>query len=122
MKKQFLWILLSGWFILSMVSAAFTQLYNDEAYYWAYSRFIQWGYFDHPPMIALMIRAGYELVPNELGVRLFSVILITLTIGILFRLSKVENQKLFALLIFSIFPFHLFGFTSMPDSPLLFFT
>lgn len=122
MKKRFIWILLIVWFILSIVGAAFIQLYSDEAYYWAYSRFMQWGYFDHPPMVALMIRAGYELFQNELGVRLFSVILITLTIWILFRLSKVENQKLFALLIFSIFPFHLFGLTSMPDSPLLFFT
>jgi len=122
MKKNFIWILLSIWIVLSLNSAAFTQLYNDEAYYWAYSRFLQWGYFDHPPMVAVMIRAGYELFQNELGVRLVSVILVAMTIWILYQLSNVENQKLFALLIFSILPFHLFGFTSMPDSPQLFFT
>jgi len=122
MKKNFIWILLSIWIVMSLICAACTQLYNDEAYYWAYSRFLQWGYFDHPPMVAVMIRVGYELFQNELGVRLVSVILVALTIWILYQLSNVENQKLFALLIFSIFPLHLFGFTSMPDSPQLFFT
>jgi hypothetical protein len=22
---------------------------DDEAYYWVYSKFLDWGYFDHPP-------------------------------------------------------------------------
>ncbi len=122
MNKSFIWIFLSVWIILSLISAAFTQLYDDEAYYWAYSRFLDWGYFDHPPFVALIIRAGYELFQTELGVRLVAVILVSITIYLLFKLSKVENNKLFALLILSIFPLHLFGFTSMPDSPLLFFT
>jgi hypothetical protein len=30
----------------------------DEAYYWQWSKNLAWGYYDHPPLIAFMIRAG----------------------------------------------------------------
>ena len=28
------------------------QLHPDEAYYWLWSRYLDWSYFDHPPMVA----------------------------------------------------------------------
>ena len=46
------------------------DLYADEAYYWMWSRRPAIGYFDHPPMVAWLIRAGTALLPGELGVRL----------------------------------------------------
>jgi 4-amino-4-deoxy-L-arabinose transferase-like glycosyltransferase len=46
------------------------DLYADEAYYWMWSRRLAAGYFDHPPMVAWLIRAGSEFVPGETGVRL----------------------------------------------------
>jgi 4-amino-4-deoxy-L-arabinose transferase-like glycosyltransferase len=42
----------------------------DEAYYWDWSRHLAWGYFDHPPLCALLIRLGTELFGNNaFGVR-----------------------------------------------------
>ncbi|MEI6948902.1 glycosyltransferase family 39 protein [Paraflavisolibacter sp. H34] len=32
------------------------ELGNDEAYYWLYSQWLQWNYFDHPPLVALWVR------------------------------------------------------------------
>ncbi|WP_165871523.1 ArnT family glycosyltransferase [Flaviaesturariibacter flavus] len=32
------------------------ELGNDEAYYWMYSQHLKSNYFDHPPMVALLIR------------------------------------------------------------------
>ncbi len=54
--KYPLWFLLGTLLILNLIQAANTELLDDESYYWAYSRFPAWGYFDHPPMIAVMIR------------------------------------------------------------------
>src|SRR5262245_15833853 len=52
------------------VVAAITPLAFDEAYYWQWSKNLAWGYYDHPPMIAFMIRAGTELFGDtSLGVR-----------------------------------------------------
>ena len=43
------------------------DLYADEAYYWMWSRRLAIGYFDHPPMVAWLIRAGTALLPGESG-------------------------------------------------------
>src|ERR1022692_2160499 len=41
--------------------AAVAPLAPDEAYYWVWSRALAAGYLDHPPMVALWIRAGTVL-------------------------------------------------------------
>ncbi len=44
--------------LLRLVAAALLPLSADEAYYWLWSRHLAAGYFDHPPAIAFVIRAG----------------------------------------------------------------
>jgi 4-amino-4-deoxy-L-arabinose transferase-like glycosyltransferase len=59
--------------LLRLMVAGTTALAPDEAYYWVWSRALAPGYLDHPPMIALWIRAGTALAgPGALGVRLLS--------------------------------------------------
>ena len=56
---------------LRLAVAATIPLAPDEAYYWVWSRTLQPGYLDHPPMVALWIRAGTALAgETALGVRL----------------------------------------------------
>ena len=51
--------------------AAHAPLSPDEAYYWVWSRALAAGYPDHPPMVALWIRAGTWIAgQTPLGVRL----------------------------------------------------
>jgi 4-amino-4-deoxy-L-arabinose transferase-like glycosyltransferase len=53
------------------VVAAWMPLSADEAYYWVWSKALALGYLDHPPMVALWIRAGTVLAGDTaLGVRL----------------------------------------------------
>jgi 4-amino-4-deoxy-L-arabinose transferase-like glycosyltransferase len=52
-------------------AAAWMPLSADEAYYWVWSKALAPGYLDHPPMVALWIRAGTALAGDTaLGVRL----------------------------------------------------
>ena len=61
---------------LRLVAAAFTPLTFDEAYYWMWSKHLAGGYYDHPPMVALVIRLGTMIAGDtELGVRLVSILL-----------------------------------------------
>lgn len=110
-----------GWALLSIIQATNTELFDDEAYYWVYSRFIDWGYFDHPPMIAALIKAGYAIFPNELGVRLFVLILNTATIFFVHQLTFKKDDRLFYAVATSIAVAQIGGMISVPDTPLLFF-
>src|SRR5258708_2824413 len=61
---------------LRLVAAAWTPLTFDEAYYWMWSKGLAGGYYDHPPMVAFVIRLGTMIAGDtEFGVRLVSILL-----------------------------------------------
>ncbi len=56
---------------IRLAVAAWVPLAPDETYYWIWSRALAPGYLDHPPMVALWIRAGTAILgQTPLGVRL----------------------------------------------------
>src|SRR5438477_7947797 len=62
--------------VLRLIAAAYTPITFDEAYYWMWSKSLAGGYYDHPPMVAYVIRAGTMIAGDtELGVRLVSILL-----------------------------------------------
>jgi len=69
-------IIILGLTALRLVIAIFTPLQVDEAYYWTWSEHLAAGYYDHPPLIAYVVRFGTFIAGNtELGVRLISILL-----------------------------------------------
>lgn len=61
---------------LRLIAGAVLPLSSDEAYYWLWSRHLAAGYFDHPPAIAYVIRAGTILFGDTaFGVRVGGIIL-----------------------------------------------
>jgi 4-amino-4-deoxy-L-arabinose transferase-like glycosyltransferase len=61
---------------LRLVAGALLPLSADEAYYWLWSRHLAAGYFDHPPAIAFVIRAGTVLFGSvPFGVRVGGIFL-----------------------------------------------
>jgi hypothetical protein len=62
--------------VLRLIAAALTPLTFDEAYYWTWSQHLAFGYYDHPPMVAIVIRLGTMIAGDtEFGVRLVSILL-----------------------------------------------
>src|SRR5437762_14093265 len=111
-----------AWTILGLIQSRYTELLDDEAYYWVYSRFLDWGYFDHPPMIALLIKIGYAIFPSELGVRLLVAILSTAALWLIEKLLNEKDDKLFYGIALSMGILQLGGIIAAPDVPLMFFT
>lgn len=110
--------------IINFIQAVFQPLLLDEAYYYYYSQHLNWGYFDHPPLVALIAKAGSFLGRTEIGVRLGSVILSGLTFYFLLRMIKrsIEEIDVNTILLLFGFPFVGTLFLSIPDSGLLFFS
>ena len=92
-KKDYklLGIFIIGWIFINLLQAALTGLYPDEAYYWVYSRHLQWGYFDHPPMVALMVKFGELFNHGHLFTRLGTVLF---SAGAVFFLFKALPEEI----------------------------
>ena len=111
-----------SWLLLNLLQSAATGLLDDEAYYWVYAQFPAWGYFDHPPMIAWMIKAGYSIFQNELGVRIVAAIMSTATLYLIEKLLNKKDDRLFYTIALSIGIIQVGGIMAVPDTPLMFFT
>ncbi len=62
--------------VARLLCAGLLPLASDEAYYWLWSRHLSFGYYDHPPLIALVIRLGTMLAGDtEFGVRVVGIAL-----------------------------------------------
>lgn len=64
------------------------QLHFDEAYYWVWSQNLQLSYFDHPPMIAYMIKLATLFSEKEFFIRLVSVSCGTVTVVMIYKTAK----------------------------------
>lgn len=106
------------WLAVNFFQAAFTNLLYDEAYYWVSSLELQWGYFYHPPLINPLIRAGYFLFSNELGVRFFFVLSSTAGIYLMEKLLLKQDLRLYYAIMLSILFFQVLGILAAPDIPL----
>ena len=111
--------------ILNIVQGSTTELLPDEAYYWVYSQYMNWGFFDHPPFVAVWVTISDFLFTDELGVRFFSSISFSLLIYLVWitidHTLKKKFTWLFIVLVFSTALLNVYGFITTPDTPLLFF-
>ncbi|PJJ83959.1 ArnT family glycosyltransferase [Mucilaginibacter auburnensis] len=112
--------------IVNLIQSFSSLLLNDEPYYWMYSQHLAWGYFDHPPAIAFLIKLGSSLFAGEIGVRLITTMLGSLTFYLIYKIIEEEsneavNFKLSILLLTSSIFLNLYSFLAIPDTPMLFF-
>jgi len=115
--------------VVRLVFAALIPLFPDETYYWEWSRHLAAGYFDHPPGVALLVRAGDALASligagfTPFAVRLGAVIagwIASLaTVGIARELAG-DDAAWRAALIMTLLPLAAAGLLlATPDSPVL---
>lgn len=116
-------------FLLRLFLAFWLELGNDEAYYWLYSQYLQWNYFDHPPMVAIWIRlftVNLSFEHLEGFVRLGSVVGGVVASWFLFRtvaLLHSERAAWFAAVLYNISFYSAItaGLYILPDSPQMVF-
>jgi 4-amino-4-deoxy-L-arabinose transferase-like glycosyltransferase len=71
------------------VNLATLALLPDEAYYWLWSRQLDWAYYDHPAGTALLLRLSTELGgQSEFGIRWLNVLLAIACVTLLWALEE----------------------------------
>jgi 4-amino-4-deoxy-L-arabinose transferase-like glycosyltransferase len=115
-------------FILRVLIAIYLPLGNDEVYYLLYARFPSYHYYDHPLLVGWFLKIfSFNLFwENNLGYRLFAIVLSIPTVIFIYRsMMVISNQRAaqLAVLLFlsSIYNFVIAGIFVMPDAPMLFF-
>ena len=112
--------------IFNAISNQFLGFYSDENYYWLWSKKLDFSYFDHPPMVAYIIKITTLFSDEPFFVRLGSVLLVSGSAYILYKLAKKMYDEKTAIYTFYIFISSILviaGSTLItPDIPLMFFT
>ena len=115
---------LGVWWVCNLFQAGLTELANDEAYYHMFAENLSWGYFDHPPMTALLVWLGEHLFGGEFGVRFFFTLLQPLYLFVFWRIIRPTDADrrdagLFVMLSAATLMLQLYGFIAVPDGPLM---
>ena len=125
-RKVFWLIIISS--IIKLLAASFLELGNDEVYYWTYAIQSDWNHFDHPPMVALLIRLSTFnlLFTNAFFIRLGPILLTAINTYLIYDIcSKIKNENagFLAALLFScsFYSSIIAGVFILPDAPQLFF-
>ena len=110
--------------LLRLVYMRTLNLIPEEAYYWNYSQHLDFGYLDHPPMIAWLIwLSTHTFGGSEFAVRASALLMWFVTVAFCFQLTRNLYGKTAAfvsILLLSSIPFYFAtGFLMMPDAPLL---
>ena len=78
------------WFIVNLMQGLFTEIHEDEVYYALFGEHLAWGYFDHPPMVALMTFLSSLFFSGTLGVRFFTIIASCLSLWVIWRIANLD--------------------------------
>jgi 4-amino-4-deoxy-L-arabinose transferase-like glycosyltransferase len=116
--RGYLWVL-AGLVPVYLGLAAWLPPADDEVYYWCWAQRLQMSYYDHPPMVAYMIRVCTELLGDTLLALRVPAIVSTLTVlAVIARLT--QPRTLLPWVMFT--PLFTFGAVLVtPDTPLLMF-
>lgn len=125
-RQRRIWIMLAIGYsiVLRLAYLGAAELIEEEAYYWNYAQHLDYGYLDHPPMVAVLIRFGLVFFGDtELGVRLGALLCWLATAWFTWRYSKSlfgPERALETLLLLAVLPiFFGTGLLMTPDAPLV---
>jgi len=108
-------------------AAGAIHLTEDEAYYRLWAQALQFGYYDHPPMIAWWIRVGVRIAGDTaLGVRLLPTLSCTVTSLLVFDVAQrlgasVRTAERATVWYNATLIVGLGGFLAIPDAPAVMF-
>src|ERR1700689_1443978 len=108
--------------LVRLACVARLPLGNGEAYYFTWSRFLDWSYYDHPPLVAWMVRLTTAFGVSSAAVRPGPILAAGIFGLLLYRLAERlvrPRAAFFALVLVTALPnFLASSFILNPEAPL----
>ncbi len=119
-------VLLGLTLVLRFIALIRVPLIPEEAYYWLYAQHPNLSYYDHPPMVAWIIRLGTILFGNtEIGVRIVNDLLMLMASVLVYvygRMWFTRGAAILAAVALQVLPLYFgAGFMTTMDAALMFF-
>ena len=116
-------IFLGLYSVLALYHAWSLPFSADEAHYALYGSFLDWSYFDHPPMVGWLQSIALIFSEAELSLRVLPIILSGLSLYLLYRLAQKDfgdSAAYTTLLLFISAPIlQILPFGMIPETPLI---
>jgi 4-amino-4-deoxy-L-arabinose transferase-like glycosyltransferase len=112
-------LLFRGWLAVAL------PITGDEAYFYWWGVYPDWGYYDHPPMVGWLIAAMRALLSDTLWAIRLPVVLLPAAIGALlwWALAAVDRTRAaWAVLLFWLAPINWLNVLITTDTPLIFWS
>jgi 4-amino-4-deoxy-L-arabinose transferase-like glycosyltransferase len=120
--RRRVWSLIAGVTAFRLLLIGTTGLGDAEAYYYAWSRLPALSYFDHPPLVAWMVRLTTAVDQTPFWVRLGPVLVSAAFAFLVYRLGErlfSPRAGFISLVVLNLIPaFVVGGFAASPDTPL----
>ena len=122
-RRSFAWAL--GWVVvLRLALAALLPITGDEAYYYYWGQWPDWGYYDHPPMVGWLLAPLTGFGASRFWIRLPAVLLIIPVAYCVIALARPAGDRpayLAGLLVLAA-PFEWLNVFITTDTPLVLFS
>ncbi|MEA2019178.1 MAG: glycosyltransferase family 39 protein [Campylobacterota bacterium] len=111
--------------LFKLIILAFLPLTGDEAYFIKWGQNLDWGYYDHPPMVGWLIYLMSFVAEHHMFFRLFTFFTVFIVAFVMYKIAieyNVEQSKAFLVsLIFLVAPIDILLVLFTNDVPLLLF-
>lgn len=119
-------LLIAASALLRLLLASGAGLSVDEAHYALYGLYLDWSYFDHPPLIGWLQAIALQFGSSDLSMRVLPILLFSATSWVLYRVTLTLFPQatpwlgfISVALLQSGVMFQLIGLAMLPDTPLL---
>ncbi len=124
LTERHLWIALLSTLIIRLLIAHFMPLTGDEMYFIEWGRHLDYGYYDHTPMVGWFLASLLYFGDAPVWLRLPQILIVTFIGWAIYRLLRDRHPQsaVMAAILFLIAPINVLGVLITTDTPLLFWS
>jgi dolichol-phosphate mannosyltransferase len=119
------WLIIGFSLIIRLIWISFNGLLVEEAYYWNYALHLDFSYYDHPPMVAVLIKISTLIFgTTNFGVHFPALFCWAITAVFIFKLTELIScgAGLYAVFLYAVLPyFFLQSNVTTPDVAVMVF-